>query len=156
MKYNRGVPPPWDHDAFSPLFQISPPIFEKFSDSKKNLKNFTFSWKISWFSSVKISDDLFFSHRPQIPNFPYFRYFSTFPSLFRENYYFPPTLTNFLPCFTQIHRLFTYFTCISFPLLLLPWCIYASPNARTGRPWNTKYIQESLRVNQSINQWKFV
>jgi len=22
--------------------------------------------------------------------------------------------------------------------------------------WNTKYIQESLRVNQSINQWIFV
>jgi len=27
----------------------------------------------------------------------------------------------------------TYFTCIS--PLLWPWCIYASPNARTGRPW---------------------
>ena len=41
--------------------------------------------------------------------------------------------TNFPPCFRQIHLLFTYFTCI-FPPLLWPWCIYASPNTRTGRP----------------------
>ena len=55
---------------------------------------------------------------------PYFRCFSTFPPcfakfiispLFRENYYFLPTFKNSPLCFTQIHLLFTYFTCISFP-----------------------------------------
>jgi len=73
----------------------------------------------------------FFSHRPQISNSPYFPCFSTFP-LFRENYYFPPLLSQIYPCLKKIHLLFTYFTCISFPLLW-PWCIYASPNARTER-----------------------
>src|SRR6218665_2243988 len=46
-----------------------PPIFDKFSDSVENFQHFTFSAQISRFSSAKISDDLFFSHRPQILNF---------------------------------------------------------------------------------------
>ena len=36
-----------------------PPIFDKFSDSEENFQNFTFSRKISSFSSAEISDDLF-------------------------------------------------------------------------------------------------
>jgi len=47
--------------------------------------------------------------------FPVFSLFQYISPLFREHYYFPPTLTNFPPCFRQIHLLFTYFTCISFP-----------------------------------------
>jgi len=55
---------------------------------------------------------------------PYFPCFSTFPPLFRENYYFPPALTN-SPCFRQFHLLFTYFTYISFPptLTMMHLCI---------------------------------
>src|SRR6218665_2538733 len=33
--------------------------------------------------------------------FPYFPCFSTFPPLFRENYYFLPTLRNFHPVFKK-------------------------------------------------------
>ena len=40
-----------------------------------------------------------FSHRPQISNFPILFLFQYMSPLFRENYHFPPTLTN----------------CISFP-----------------------------------------
>ena len=66
------------------------------------------------------------------PNFPGF---STFPSVSRK-LLFPPTFKNFPSCFQKIHLLFTYFMCISFSPLLWPWwCICASPNARTKRPW---------------------
>src|SRR6218665_3251721 len=75
----------------------------------------------------------FFSHRPQISNFPpYFRCFSTFSPV-SWKLFFPPTLTNFPPCFRQIHLLFTYFT-----------CIYASPNARTGRPCFLLFIHSFI------------
>ena len=57
----QGRPsPPEAMMHFPPLFQI-PPIFEKVLDfSRKNYP----------FSSAKISDDLFFSHQPQISDFP--------------------------------------------------------------------------------------
>ena len=63
---------------------------------------------------------------------PYFPCFSIFPTLFRKNYYspyfdkFPPVLDKFI-CFLHTLRVFRV-------PLLWPWCIYASPNARTGRP----------------------
>ena len=71
----RGVHSPWDHDAFPPCFRF-PPIFEKLLDSVENFPNCTFSRQIFRFSSAKISDDFFFSHRPQISNFPLFQYIS--------------------------------------------------------------------------------
>src|SRR6218665_3607359 len=49
----------------SPCFRF-PPIFEKILDFLENFKNVPFSRKNFPFSSAKISDDLFFSHRPQI------------------------------------------------------------------------------------------
>jgi len=122
----RGVHPPWDHDAFPPCFRFSP-IFEKCSDSVKNFQHFTFSRKISRFSSAKISHDFFFSHQPQIPISVHF------PPCFAK-IIIPPALENFplvLENFTCFSRTFVYFV----SPLLWPWCIYASPNARTGRPW---------------------
>jgi len=92
----QGRPSPRSHDAFSPLFQISSPIFEKFSGSVDNLKNVTFSRKISPFSSATL------------------RYISP---LFRENYYFPPTLKKCPPVlqkFTFFYILYVYFV---FPLI---------------------------------------
>src|SRR6218665_1349835 len=48
---------------------------------------------------------------------PLFSLIFYFSSLFRENYYFLPTFTNF-PLFSENLRVFfTYFMCISFPLL---------------------------------------
>ena len=78
--------------------------------------NFIFSRKSSPFSSAKISDDLSFSHRPQISNFLLlFSLFQYISPLFRENYYFTPAFKNFPPAFRKIHLLFTWFLCISFP-----------------------------------------
>src|SRR6218665_3934112 len=102
---------------FPPCFRF-PPIFENFSNSYKNVPNFTFSRKNSSFSSAEISDHLFFSHRPQISNFPPISPVSVHFPLFQENYYFPPTLTNSPPvlhkftCFLHTIRVFL------FPLLL--------------------------------------
>src|SRR6218665_702570 len=56
----------------------------------------------------------FFSHRPQILNFPPIFAVSVHFPLFRQNYSFP-FCDKFPPLFRQIHLLFTYFTCISFP-----------------------------------------
>src|SRR6218665_395626 len=85
----------------SPLLQI-PPIFEKLYEFLENFQNFTFSSQISRFFLV-------IDHKFSIPLI--FPVSVHFPPLFRENFYFPPTLTNFpsVSCF------FTYFMCISFP-----------------------------------------
>src|SRR6218665_432689 len=102
-------------------------MFYKFSESVQNFQIFTFSRIFSRFSSAKISDDLFYSHRPKISTFPYFPCFSTFPG-FREDYYFQLhcTLTNCPPCFRKNHLLFTYFMCVSFSpptLTMMHLCI---------------------------------
>src|SRR6218665_85625 len=96
----RGVHPPETMMHFPPCFRF-PPISEKFSDFLKNFYNLTFSRKISSLSYAKISDALFFSHRPQISNFPaiFFAVSVHISPLFRENYSFPHTFTNFPPLF---------------------------------------------------------
>src|SRR6218665_2084076 len=83
----------------SPLFQIFPLFLKKISDSVEKFHNFTFSRKN------------FFSHRPQISNFPpvfefllYFLCFSTFPSV-SGKLLFPPTFSNF-PLFPKNSRVF--------------------------------------------------
>ena len=96
----RGVHPPLRPWCIFPLFQISPIVFDKFSDSVENFQNFTFSRKIFRFSFAKISDDLFF------------------PSCFAK-IIISPYFHKFPPCFLKIHLLFTCFLCISFSLLLL-------------------------------------
>ena len=117
---------------FPPCFRF-PPISEKFSDFLKFFYNFT--QKISWLSSTTILLMTFFCRRPQISNFPpYFRCFNTFSPCFAKiilsspaiKKCFPPVLGKFT-CFLHALRVF-------FSPLLWPWCIYASPNARTGRP----------------------
>ena len=116
-----GVHPPEAIDAFPACFRF--PLFpKKISDSIENFRNFTFSEKISQFSSTKLLMT-FFSHLPQIWNFPpifavsihspYFAgnfsfplYFSKFPLWFRKIYILchfrlPPTLTMMHLCITQ-------------------------------------------------------
>ena len=60
----------------------------------ENFQTFTFFRKISRFSSAKISDDLFFSHRPQI-SLAFYILYVFFVS------HFPPTLTMMHLCITQ-------------------------------------------------------
>jgi len=131
MLKDRGVHPPWGHDAFPPLFQISPYFREifglwgKFSKLYLFLKNFLiFIRRNFWWPFLVIDHKFWIS-----PLFSLFQYISP---LFRGNYYFPHTLTNFPP-FKQIHLLFTYFTCISFPPtftmmhLCITQCTYWTP-----------------------------
>ena len=72
---------PW---CIFPSVSDFPPIFEQFSDSVENVLNFTFSRKISQFSSDKISDYLFFS---------------TFPPSVSRKLVFPPIFEKFPPLF---------------------------------------------------------
>src|SRR6218665_3214901 len=74
----------------------------------------------------------FFSHRPQISNFPpIFAVSIHFPPV-SQKLFVPPTFTHFPPCFRQIHLLFTYFTCIFPPTLTMmhlciTQCTYWTP-----------------------------
>ena len=106
-------------------------LCENFSKFYLFPKNFSIS-------SDNISDD-FFIHRPQNLNLPpYFLYFSTFPPVSRK-LLFPPTLTN-VPSVFKKFTCFLHTLCVfRFPPLW-PWCIYASPNARTGRPYSSVFF----------------
>src|SRR6218665_2774577 len=109
---DSGVHPPEAMMHFPLCFRF-PPTLEQFSDSVENFQNFKFSRKISRLSSVKISDD-FFSHRPQISNFPLFSLFQCISLCFAK-IIISPYFEKFPPCFRKIHLLFTYLMCISFP-----------------------------------------
>src|SRR6218665_1145156 len=95
-----GVHPPEAMMHIPSLFQISPHIFEKFSDSEENFQNVIFSRKISPFSSAKISDDLFLviNRKFRIP--PIFPVSVHFPPVSRK-FIFPPTLKNVPPVFEK-------------------------------------------------------
>ena len=125
--------PPWDHDAFSPLFQISPPLFQKiFRTFWKFLTILPFPEKFLHFHPPKfLMTFFFFGHRPQISTSPPIFAVSVHFPLFRENYSFP-LLLQISPCFRQIHLLFTYFTCTFPPTftmmhLCITQCTYWTP-----------------------------
>src|SRR6218665_2625577 len=75
---------------------------------------------------------------------PYFRYFSTFPSLFRENYYFPPYFDKFSPLFytnsPTFYILYVYFPpTLTMMHLCITQCTYWTPliiEVRTCRNWD--------------------
>src|SRR6218665_903622 len=113
------------------------PLFPTLSDCPLFPKKCLTPWKISQlflFFREKFSDfyppkflmTFSFSHQPQISNVPLFPLFQYISPYF-DKIILSPTFIN-----RQIYVFFTYFMCFSFPLLL-PWCIYASHNARTGR-----------------------
>jgi len=138
LKSGASIPP---LRPFSPPVSDFPPISEKFSDFLTNFYNLTFSRKISWPSSAKISDELFFSHRPTNFEFPpLFSLFQYISPLFRKNYSFP-YFYKFPPLFYANSPAF-YILYVYCSPLLWPWCIYASPNARTWRPC----LQESTEI----------
>jgi len=93
MIISRGVHPPEAMMHFPPVSDF-PPFPKHFSDSVDNFPNFTFSRKISQFSSAKISENYYFPLLLQI--FPYFY--------------------KFLSVFGKFTCFFTYFMFISFPL----------------------------------------
>jgi len=85
----------------------------------------------------------FFSHRPQILNFPLFSLFRYIPPVSRK-LLFPLLLSKFPPVFEKFTFLLHAFSVFRFPLLW-PWCIYASPNARTGRPCFHDHITPAIQ-----------
>ena len=103
---SRGVHPSETMMHFPPVSDF-PPIFGKFSNSEENFHNMTFS-------SAEISDDLFFSHRPQISNSSLFSLLQYISPLFRQNYYFPLALENVtsalvkFTCFLHTLRVFRF------------------------------------------------
>src|SRR6218665_1528798 len=100
----------------------------------ENFRTFTFSRKNFRFSSANISDDPFFSHRPQISNFPPSLPLSVHFPLFRENYYFP-LLLKIPPLFSRnshaFYVLFVYFVspqlCMTMMHLCITQCTYWTP-----------------------------
>src|SRR6218665_2527872 len=80
------------------------PLFSKNFKTVKNFLNFTFSRQNFRFSSAKISDDLFFSHPPQISNFP---------PVFLVSVHLPPVSRKLLfpPTFKNVPSVFEKFTC---------------------------------------------
>jgi len=124
---NRGVHSPLRPWCISPLFQISPPIFETFSDSLQNLIFFLpFPDKFLDFF-IRQNKFLMTFFYPSTTNFEFPLFsscFSTFLPLFRENYHFP-LLWQFPLCFRKIHLFFTSLFCISFPpaLTMMHLCI---------------------------------
>jgi len=114
-----------------PLFQIYPLFSKKCQTLWKILKNLPFPENCLDFHPPKFLMTFFFSHPPQISNFPLLSLYISFPVsqklLFPLLWKIPPVLEKF-SCF--LHTL-----CVFRPPLLWPWCIYASRNARIGRPW---------------------
>src|SRR6218665_2510535 len=92
----------------SPLFPTN------FSDSAKNFPDFTFSEKISRFSSTKISDD-FFSHRLQISKFP--PQFRSYP-LISGQFLIPLLFQNFPLISSNLHGFYILSVHFVSPLLL--------------------------------------
>ena len=137
--HTQGRPSPlWDQMMhLPPPFQISPYSLKIFRLHGKFSNFYLFICQNFWW--------LFFSHRPQMSKFsPIFLYtFCTFPPLSRKSLFppyfekFPPSVFKKFTCFLRTFHVFL-------PPLLWPRCIYASPNARTGRPWSYVHCYVSV------------
>src|SRR6218665_71558 len=118
---------------FPPLFQISPLFSKNFKILWRICNTFDLSPKNFRFSSAEISDDLFFSHRPQILNFPPIFTVSVHFPLFRGNYYFPPyfdkfpSLLNKFTCFLHTLRVFRFPPTFIMMHLCITQCTYWTP-----------------------------
>ena len=128
----QGRPSPWGNDAFSspvsdfPLFSKNFGLRRKFPKCDLSKKNF-------WFSSAKISDDLFLVIHCKF----WISLFQFISSPYFGKFFFPLLLQNFPSDFVKLtcfYILYMYFVPPTFTMMHL--CIYASHNARTetGRP----------------------
>ena len=126
----RGVHPPWGNDAISPCFRFISALFPtKISDSMENFLNFTFSKNCFWFSSAKISDNLFLviHYKFWIP--PIFAVSVHFSPYFRKIIIsLPPTFANFPLWFCKIYEFFYILCVFRFPprLTMMHLCITQS------------------------------
>jgi len=142
---HRGVHPQSQWCIY-PCFRFSP-ISDKFPDSMKNFANFTFSQQnFSVFIRRNFWWPFFLVIDSEFRISPYksciFAKQKAYISPYFGKLFIPPTFFKLPPDFVK-------FTCFyvgptlrvfRFPLVL-PWCIYASHNARrpTGRPYLVTY-----------------
>ena len=82
--------------------------------------------------------------------------------LFRENYYFPPTLTNFPPlhkftCFLHTLRVFRFPPTFTMMHLCINQCTYWTPRTRDNRPMQPYLTRSStlFRPTQSSSWIRF-
>jgi len=105
--------PSWGHDAFSSPVSDFPPIFDKFSDPLKICKNFYLFPKIFLIFIRQNFWWPFFSHRPQIYNFPLFSLFQYISPPVSQKLLFPPYFEKFAPLFSKnspaFYILYVYF-----------------------------------------------
>ena len=129
----QGCPSPWGNDAFPSISDS--PISENLSDSVENFPTF--------------STTIFFYFHPQKFLMTFFLVIDSkfrIPPIFAVSVHsplsekiiiclyflkFPPDLVKFT---------FFYILCVFHFPLVWPWCIYASHNARTGRPCSNIFI----------------
>src|SRR6218665_1246206 len=110
-----------------PMFQISPPVSEKLSDSVENFPVLPFPEKFSDFHPSKFHIFLVINHKFRISlQYPLSIHFTP---LFRQNYSFHLYFSKFPPVFGKFTCFLHAFFAFCLPLVL-PWCIYASHNER--------------------------
>src|SRR6218665_2593379 len=116
-----------------PLFQISPLFSKNFQTLWNISKMLPFPEKFLDFHLPKflMTFCLVIEHKFRIS--PCFPCFGTFPPLFRENYYFPPTFKNVLPvfekftCFLHILCVFRFPPTLTMMHLCITQCTYWTP-----------------------------
>src|SRR6218665_1637412 len=127
----QGRPSPLRPDAF-PSVSDFPLFSQNFKTQRKIFTILPFPEKFLHFHSPKFLMT-FFSHRPQISNFPpIFPVSVHFPSVSRK-LLFPPTLTNFpsvldkFTCFLHILRVFSFPPTLTMMHLCITQCTYWTP-----------------------------
>jgi len=132
----QGRPSPLRQWCISPCFRF-PLCFRKFSEK-------CFHFYLPKFLMT------FFSHQPQISNFPLFSLFLYIFPLFRKIYSFP-LLLKISPLFSANLRVFTYLMCFLFPpTFTMMQRIYVSHNARTGRPCRHAAISKGEKLENKF------
>ena len=125
---------PWGHDAFSPLFQISPLFSKNFLTLWKIVNIYLFPKNFSVFIRQNFWWP-FFSHRPQMSL--YFSCFWYISPLFCENYTFStllwqislPVLGKFT-CFLHTFCVFRFPPTLTMMHLCITQCTYWTPLTR--------------------------
>ena len=146
--FNRDVIPP-EAMMHIPFFQISH-LFSKNFQTVENFQILPFPEKFSYFHPPKFLMT-FFSYQLQIWNFPPISAVSVHLPPILEKDIISQLLLKISLWFRQIYVFLHAFCMFSFPTpLLWSWCIYASHNARTGRPW--KLV--GLTVERGIEMWR--
>ena len=149
----RGIHPPEAMMHF-PLFQI-PPILQTFSDSVENVPNVTYSKNNFDFHPPKfLVTFLVIDSKFWIPPIFAKQYISQLIS--GKLLLLPTFLFSMISYNLRVFYILYHTLCFSFPLVW-PWCIYASHNAHTGRPWQPlTWRMGTTESIQTVSNWIIV